>query len=841
MKNVEYSLHIVPELETLYRSQKTLRPLRVKRYEPGHILNYDLKGLAPAREGGVKLEIDKFIGGGFAGQVYRVKILDTMFPEGQIPGLEPGKFFAMKILIPPSGFARVFRNFIYALGFQGPFSAQVNPDAARAGAIWQRLIRIGAKIRFGSEEAVVNILATFIDPVLGSCGEISEWIEGRNWRFEVDNNLDARKKWKVGDGGEKLGSAEYRAKKTFMVNLVKLLHDMGAYELARQYNWWTCKSQPNALKRLKYDDDPAKGNTAVDFRAGLALLPFLPMSPADFKLIIQGIGRGSLVQFDRGDLKKLNGFIKQNASAFRGMEDVLKELKHLEKSYRSSLPDITHNHIKLLYSGKLWSSIIASSVKSWRIRNLIDEKTEKKLNRKKFPAAIFYLLGLIPFLGKFLRKLFGHKNFRQHYKRLLVSRKYFRKAARAHIAEALIGWLRAGRISEKRTQTLSKHSGRYYVHLPLSFLPPGIHRACSDWRYFRQSLDNIFIRPVRLYFKSAEREQWLRDMVAQGQKNGMLTQDEAANINSKIKEPFIQKYLKSLAVHVCTLPVTQIVSVIVAVVYVKLHPELSWQQASVHAGLILGLFQVTPISPGSLIRGLYVTFLVIRERNFKDYNVAFFLSFFKYIGYLAFPIQMAYRYPDLARFMAGHWATGAVHIVPIFGERGALLEHTVFDMFYNFPLTIQRRMKKRREHRSGLRPRNWQAPLCAIAGVGFLSLVDILYLKLSGHIPAMREIWWIAVWVPGFSAAAVTAWAGGASIGKRISLGAVCGAIVGLLYPFSNTFFKMYLFPVENVSFHLNQFLSQAATIAFWMVFLFTFLAIIGTLIKETRPLKSLF
>ena len=215
MKNVEYSPHIVQKLEILYRSQKTLRPLRVKRYEQGQILNYDLKGLAPAREGGVKLEIDKFIGGGFAGQVYRVKILDTMFPEGQIPGLEPGKFYAMKILIPPSGFARVFRNFIYALGFQGPFSAQVNPDAARAGAIWQRLIRRGAKIRFGSEEAVVNILATFIDPVLGSCGEISEWIEGRNWRFEVDNNLDARKKWKVGDGGEKLGSAEYRAKKTF--------------------------------------------------------------------------------------------------------------------------------------------------------------------------------------------------------------------------------------------------------------------------------------------------------------------------------------------------------------------------------------------------------------------------------------------------------------------------------------------------------------------------------------------------------------------------------------------------------------------------------------------------
>ena len=95
------------------------------------------------------------------------------------------------------------------------------------------------------------------------------------------------------------------------------------------------------------------------------------------------------------------------------------------------------------------------------------------------------------------------------------------------------------------------------------------------------------------------------------------------------------------------------------------------------------------------MRGLYVLYLVIRERNFKDYNIAVFLGFFKYIGYLAFPIQMAYRYPTLARFMAVHWATGAVPAIPVFGEKGALLEHTVFCTFYNWPLTIRRRTRNR--------------------------------------------------------------------------------------------------------------------------------------------------
>ena len=80
---------------------------------------------------------------------------------------------------------------LFGIGFQGPFQLQTNQAAARAGALWQKFFRRGAKIRFGDEKTVVDIHATFTDPDLGSCGEISEWIEGRTWRLEVDDNLDA--------------------------------------------------------------------------------------------------------------------------------------------------------------------------------------------------------------------------------------------------------------------------------------------------------------------------------------------------------------------------------------------------------------------------------------------------------------------------------------------------------------------------------------------------------------------------------------------------------------------------------------------------------------------------
>ncbi len=834
-----YSVKTCRELEEVFRGENILRPLRIQRYDPGVELDYEIKGVAPAIEARIKLEVEKFVGGGYAGQVYKVKILALETPEGPIKGLQMGHSYAIKIFIPPTGFSRVFRNMIYAFGFQGPFSPRVNPDAARAGALWHKFIRRGARLRLGSENAVVDILATFVDPKLGSYGEISEWIEGRMWRLEADDNLDARMRWKAGDSGEEVGSPEYRAKRTFMARLVRLMHEMGASELARQYEWWTCKSQPNALKRLSSDPNPSEGYVAVDFRSGLALLPFLPMCPADFRLILQGIARGSLVQFDQGNIRKLESFVEDNPQTFTDMHEALAEIKEAEKSYRDSLPDITHHHFKLISNPKLWSSILRSSIQSWNTRNIIDEKTTKRLSQKRFLTLIFYLLGLIPFLGNSLRKLCGREDYRRHYGRMLTSLDYFRRAGRARIAETLIRWHRRGRVDESRAARLSEHPLRFIAHMPLSILPRKVHRFFSDRRFFLRSLDNIFVRPLRLYFKADVREKWLREIVIQGEKSGMLTEKEAVHITSQIKEPFIQKYLKSLAVHVCTVPVTQIISVAVALIYIKLHPELAWQQAMLHAGIILGLFQVTPISPGSLARGLYVTFLVLRERNFKDYNIAFFLSFLKYIGYLAFPIQMAYRYPGLARFMAGHWATGAVHIMPVFGERGALLEHFVFDLFYNYPLTIRHRIRQRSRLRAGLKPRFWHVPLCALGGIILLTSADLVYFGLAGHIPTLGNMWWLALWVPIFAAAAAASWAGGAALSKRISLGALCGALIGFLYAASNILLGNFLIQEGRELVSLSQIIGKIGATSLWRIFLFTIIAVIGAFVAETRKLRS--
>jgi hypothetical protein len=827
----EYIADICHKLQAKFHTYDLHRPMRISRYDAGTELVYNVSSIEKPDTARVRFLVERFIGGGFAGQVYRVKVLDIQNATGPVGGLERGGVYAMKILVPPSGFSRVFRNFLYAVGFQGPFQLQVNPAAARAGALWQKIIRRAAEVRFGDGPGapdVVDVHATFVDDKIGSCGEISEWIDGRTWRLEVDDRLDLLKRWRRGRTVDlhKLGSPEYRAKKLFMAEFVKLLSDIGAYELARQYEWWTCKSQPNCLKRSGNESDPAAGLVAVDFRPGLALLPILPMSPGDFTLIAKGIRRGSIVQFDRGDISKLEAFIKGHSARFADMRGILEELKADERIYRDSIPDIAQNDLRLLYDKRLWSTILDSAVTGWKVRNLIDEGWEKKLRGSKLLTVLFIIVGLIPFLGKIIRRIWANNTWRSHYASIFTGWNYFCRAVSGKIMENAIDWYRSGRLSAQQTIKIAQQPWRFLYHLPFLLLVlPGLHRFITDSDYRRKKLVFIFIRPFRLYFNAAMREQWLLDMVAEGQKKHILTDDDAATVLSQVNEPYIQKYLVSLVVHLLMMPTTHIVAIICAIVYVHIHPELPRAEAWAVGIGIVALFQVIPVSPGSLCRGLYVLYLVISERNFKDYNIAVFLAFFKYFGYLSFPIQMTYRYPALARFMAGHWATEMVHVVPVFGEGGALLEHWVFGLFYNWPLTIRRRMQRRAELRAAIKPRyrhiGWIVPAAAV----ILGIADFLWLRKTGQLPHLSQIWWLVILVPAVAGIGTTLGCGGAVLWRRIVASTVAGILTGALYTGISAI----------LAYHKATFDSSIAAVLAWRMFLFAVLTAISAIITELK------
>ncbi len=716
-----YSSEVCLHLAEIAEEARLYRPRRVARHEAGERLVLDLTGVAPAWRGRATFEIERYVGGGFAGQVYRARVVGVEGDAAAKEALPTGGAYALKMFVPWSRFARVFRDGIYALAFQAPFGLQGNPSAVRAAALWQKFLRRGARVRMGEESAIVDVHATFFDEALGSHGQVLEWVEGRVWWLEVNERLFS----KVPPDAP-VPETEYAAKKRFMSGIVGLFHEMGAPELARQYAWWTMKSQPNVLKRISAGpprgeaagEDPAAGLVAVDFGAGLALLPFLPMSPGDFSLILQGLAAGRLVQFDRGDLVRLEAFVSEHASAFADLSGALAELRIADTAYRRSQADLTHHHIHLLADGDLRRSIREGWIASYRARGRMDEAAVERFRRNPIRTWLYVLLGLVPLLGRFVQRLWGSAAYRRHVGAMLSSLSYLRRALRARQAELLMEWHRRGRASAERTKALLRYPALFWIQAAtVAFLPPGVHQFLTDRRYVRDVFVYLVVRPVKLYFNAVLRRQWLCDMIAEGRAEGMLTPAEAGHLEAQVEEPYIQKYLKALAVHLCTLFVSETV-VGLLILYALIFWARTWDEALAYAVGIFIIVNASPVSPGALVRGVYVLSLMIRERRWREYAVAAPLSFLKMIGYLAFPIQMVFRYPVLARFMAARWATQAVGLVPVFGEHGALLEHGVFNTFFNVPISLRQRWQEMAPDRARLRgPIGWVG---TCLGVGHL-------------------------------------------------------------------------------------------------------------------------
>jgi hypothetical protein len=680
-------------LEREFRACELVRPFHRAAYDAGDRIEYQVTGVIPAHEGRVRLEIERFVGGGFAGQVYRVRLLEIEPKAGAIAGLEPGRHYAIKILRPPSAFAGFFRDVLYFLAYQGAFSAEVNPAAVRVGVLWQKLIRRAAALELGEEGSVCDTFATFYDADLKSFGEINEWVDGRIWKFEVDDRVFGR--WDFeGRPTDDHNSAEYVHKKDFMRRLVALLHEMGAPELARQYEWWTCKSQPNALKRLSAEASPAAGLTAIDFRAGLALLCFLPMSPADLGLILRGLVKGRLVQFDRSDLPKLRQFVADRSEALEELQPALEELERQEEIYRGSLPDLTHQGLRLLISSRLRQSVKEGTVTAWRSQGRVDEEHATRLRQGRGPFSLLYLISLLPFLGPAVVKLWGDPTRRKHLRLCLTDFGYLGRAMRGTRLETLVQWQRHGRVEQERALELADRPVRYWMErLLFGWLPASWHRFLAEPGYAWSRVREAAAFTMKFLRDPEFREQRLLEEVRLGREQGMLTGEEADKIEGQIKDPFIQKYLRCLAVHICTVPVTQIVMLLAGgavLVYFLVYRDAGWAESMAYAAATAAAIQLLPISPGSITRGVFVLFLMIKERDIKNYWVAAPVSFLHVVGYLAFPLQMVTHNPALARFLAGSWAKRMVHIVPVFGESGALLEHGIFDLFFNVPLSVAR-------------------------------------------------------------------------------------------------------------------------------------------------------
>ena len=166
---------------------------------------------------------------------------------------------------------------------------------------------------------------------------------------------------------------------------------------------------------------------------------------------------------------------------------------------------------------------------------------------------------------------------------VLLGLGYLARALRGSQFETLIRWLRSERVSGERAYKIVDRPIRYWIERVLvGELPPSWHRFLTDPAHACARAQEAVRFTIRFLRIPSFRAEFLCEQVRIGHDEGMLTEAEAAKIVTQIKDPYIQKYLRCLAVHMCTLPVTQVVMVLVGAAvagYCSLYRGISWAES----------------------------------------------------------------------------------------------------------------------------------------------------------------------------------------------------------------------------------------------------------------------
>lgn len=85
----------------------------------------------------------------------------------------------------------------------------------------------------------------------------------------------------------------------------------------------------------------------------------------------------------------------------------------------------------------------------------------------------------------------------------------------------------------------------------------------------------------------------------------------------------------------------------------------------------------------------------------------------------------------------------------------------------------------------------------------------------------------------------MTTWAGGLSLGKRLGLAVLSGAVLGWLYAVASALLQNILIQADAQLLSLQTLMAQTAAPGIWRAFIFGLVAVITVLVAETRRLRA--
>jgi len=664
--------------------ERLLSARRPGGYDPGDNLELAVKE-AHGAEHNVGFSIEAYCGGGFAGQVYRARCV-----ESQAASVQTGQVYAVKFFCTRSGMRRRFRDLLYWLGFQSPFPHQYNEDAVRTGLPLTRLLKVAFAKVFGTAAPINDFYGTFWDDHVGSYGEVTEWVAGYVTDPAPDDGIfvrraQNRKALKAGRGARRECPLEIAKKHTFMDAVVSLCRQMGLEDLARQSYWWTGMSQANLLTRNASKGTARPEFVWVDRRPGL---PGFILSPGDLPLFWRALRRWSMPPFDRIDFSKLRAWAAASGAAESAETDIA-ELEGLDTSYRRTQLDLLGNHFRLLTEASLRRAIARARIDYWHRSGRIDVSARERLSASGVRYLGALLLSLVPLFGRPLQKLISNRDWRRHMGRLLRDRDYRFAHFDDQRANNLKVWLIDGRTSEARAEAVLQSFRRYFWDLVCSAFPPVWQRFLAEPTFRLDCLKRLFTSPAKYVFVGSYRRQvnmdWMRTRTHEDLERGFVEPKAAEEFIRVSGDRAMQEYLTGILVTAAVKPTSELCYVLFwawVVMQVDKLKTLGWWLAPLVAVVAL-------ISPSGTLRFAYCLSRLPFRRG-VPFGTATLLAPFRALGDLAFFVQTAKTYPSFSGYLLTATACRLAEHFPVFGERGGLLSIWTVTVLLSWPASFRR-------------------------------------------------------------------------------------------------------------------------------------------------------
>ena len=392
-----------------------------------------------------------------------------------------GPAYAIKILKPASAFARCLPQPALLPGLPVRRSAPRSaPPSVRIGVLWQKLIRRAAALEFGDERGGVRHLRHLLRrraPQLR-----------RDQRVDRRTHLEVRGRRPAASTAG-ISTARRRRSTTARSTCTRSSSCGGWSSCCTRWgpaSWRASTSGgPARASRTRSSgsapsDSPDAGLTAVDFRAGLALLPFLPMSPVDFVLDPARAGARPAGAVRPQRHRRLRQFVAARGG-FEDLEPAIEELERQDAAYRASLPDLTQHLFRLFVDRRLRGSIRSATITAWRNLGRLDEEHEERLRAGRARFALLFCCRWFRCSDPGSWGSGATRRGARHARRCLTSPGYLceRCAARASRPSSS-GRAPGGSLRSGRPRLVGRPFRFWVERIFLGWLPPTWHRFVAE-------------------------------------------------------------------------------------------------------------------------------------------------------------------------------------------------------------------------------------------------------------------------------------------------------------------------------------------------------------------------